>query len=96
MAMTPEAKVKKRVKQTLDMYGAYYFMPIGGPYSRAGVPDIIGCHQGRFFAIECKAGNNTPTLLQQKELARIRKAGSVAIVVNEDNLDDVRVMLESL
>jgi len=96
MAMTPEAKVKAKVKKVLDNYGAYYFMPIGGPYSRAGVPDIVGSFGGKFFAIECKAGNGKPTALQLKEMIAINDSGARAIVVNENNLDDVSKMLESL
>lgn len=96
MAATPEAKVKAKVKKALDAFGAYYFMPIGGPYSRAGVPDIVGSYRGKFFAIECKAGRGKPTALQEKEIAAINASGAKAIVVNEDNLDDVAKLLESL
>lgn len=96
MAATPEAKVKNKVKAILNTYGAYYFMPIGGPYSRAGVPDIVGSYQGKFFAIECKAGKGKTTALQNKEIAEINASGARAIVVNEDNLGDVAELLESL
>jgi Holliday junction resolvase len=95
MAQTPEGKVKAKVKKILDTFGAYYFMPIGGPYSRAGVPDIVGSCGGKFFAIECKAGKGKPTPLQIKEIKAINDSGAVAIVVNEDNIDDVARMLES-
>lgn len=96
MAATPEAKVKAKVKKALDEFGAYYFMPIGGPYSRAGVPDIVGSYRGKFFAIECKAGKGKTTALQDKEIAAINASGARAIVVNEDNLGDVAELLESL
>lgn len=96
MAATPEAKVKAKVKKILDTYGAYYFMPIGGMYSRAGVPDIVGSYRGKFFAIECKAGKGKTTALQDKEIAAINASGAQAIVVNEENLGDVPKLLESL
>ncbi len=96
MAMTPEAKVKVKVKKTLDAHGAYYFMPIGGPYAARGVPDIVGSYKGKFYAIECKAGNGKPTMLQEREIRRINESGARVIVVNEDNLDDVAKLLESL
>ena len=51
MAMTPEAKVKKKVVAHLNMLGAYYFYPVTGGYGRSGVPDIIGCYKGQFFGI---------------------------------------------
>ncbi len=54
--MTPEGKVKKKVAELLKQYGAYYFFPAMGAFGRAGIPDIVGCYRGRFFAVECKAG----------------------------------------
>ena len=89
MTMTPEAKVKKQVTRQLDAMGAYYFYPVTGGYGRSGVPDIVGCYQGLFFGIECKAGTNKPTPLQDKNLKDIRKAGGMDMVVNEDNMSDV-------
>ena len=89
MAMTPEAKVKKQVTRQLDAMGAYYFYPVTGGYGRSGVPDIVGCFQGLFFGIECKAGKNKPTPLQDKNLKDIRKAGGMDMVINEGNVGGV-------
>jgi Holliday junction resolvase len=93
--MTPEAKVKKKVKAILDELGAYHFFPLMGGFGRAGVPDIIGCYKGCFFAIECKAGSNKTTELQERELEKIRRAGGVAIVINEGNLEDVKAAIQA-
>jgi Holliday junction resolvase len=93
--MTPEAKVKKKVKAILDELGAYHFFPLMGGFGRAGVPDIIGCYEGCFFAIECKAGSNKTTELQERELEKIRRAGGVAIVINEGNLEDVKAAIQA-
>lgn len=87
MAMTPEGKVKKKVVDILKAAGAYYFFPATGGFGRSGVPDIIVCFKGRFIGIECKAGDNTPTALQQRELMRIIDAGGSALVVNEESLN---------
>jgi len=89
MAMTPEKKVKDKVAKVLKQLGAYYFFPATGGYWRSGVPDIVGCYNGKFFGIECKAGKNTTTALQELELEKIRKAGGIALVVNENNVGDV-------
>ena len=75
--MTPEAKVKKKVVAQLKDLGAYYFYPVTGGYGRSGVPDIVGCYDGKFFGIECKAGKNKPTPLQEKNLKEIRTAGGI-------------------
>lgn len=92
---TPESRVKEKVKKILKEFNVYHFMPIGGMYSKIGVPDIICCYKGRFIAIECKAGNNKPTALQERELRLIKESGGYALVVNEDNIDDVRKLLDS-
>ena len=89
MAMMPEAKVKHKVVKQLKDLGAYYFFPATAGYGKSGVPDIVGCYQGLFFGIECKAGTNKPTPLQDKNLKDIRKAGGMDMVVNEDNMSDV-------
>lgn len=95
MAMTPEKRVKQQVVAGLKSMGtdAYYFFPMTGGYGRSGIPDIIGCYRGMFFAIECKAGKNTTTALQDKELAAVRTAQGYAIVVNEENMKTVCAML---
>ena len=91
MAMTPEAKVKKKVTTHLKTLGAYYFYPVTGGFGKSGVPDIIGCYEGAFFGIECKAGRNKPTPLQEKNLSAIKDSGGINLVINEDNIDDVLV-----
>lgn len=87
MARTPEGKVKDKVTEVLKKYGAYYFFPAQNGYGRSGIPDIIVCYKGRFLAIECKAGYNNPTALQEREMAAIHKAGGSAMVVREDTVE---------
>ena len=96
MASTPEAKVKKKVVDQLKALGAYYFYPVTGGYGASGVPDIVGCFRGKFFGIECKAGKNTTTALQDKNLNAIRAQGGAALVVNEENVDGVTSWLLTL
>jgi hypothetical protein len=78
--MTPEAKAKKKVKQLLEDYKAYYVMSVTGGFGRSGAPDITGCSKGRYFGIEVKADTNV-TPLQEKNLRLIREAGGFAIAV---------------
>jgi len=94
--MTPEAKVKKKVVAILKEYKAYFFYPVTGGYGRSGVPDIIVCYNGCFIGIECKAGINKPTPLQEKNLKDIQAAGGVSLVVNEDNISTVGEILQNL
>ena len=94
MAQTPEAKVKAAVRKLLVEFGIYYFSPAANGFGRAGIPDIICCFNGRFIAIECKAGKGTTTALQDRELAAIRTAGGMAIVVNELNMQELKEKLQ--
>jgi len=89
MAMTPEAKVKAQIKQYLTSLGAFFFSPIGGPYTEAGIPDLVGCLWGYFFGIEVKAlgKKRTVTPLQKIKLEAISKAGGVAVLA--DCVEDV-------
>jgi Holliday junction resolvase len=96
MAATPEKKVKDKIVSVLKDEGVYYFFPATHGYGRSGVPDIIACVNGRFLAIECKAGGGKLTALQVREVEHIRRCGGVAVVANEENWDMVRPLLREL
>jgi hypothetical protein len=90
--MTPEGKVKKKVKDILKATtGCWFFMPATYGFGRSGVPDIIGCYCGRFFAIECKANGNKPTALQEKAMRDIQAGGGVAWLVDDSNLAEFQI-----
>lgn len=80
--MTPEGKVKAKVKDVLKKHGAYYHMPV---QNGLGAPslDFVCCHKGLYFAIETKAGNKQPTPRQETTINQIRLAGGLAFVINE-------------
>lgn len=84
--MTPEGKVKRKVAKLLQELKVYYFFPQTGGFGKSGVPDIVGCAYGRFFAIECKATvKNLPTELQLAQLGVIASHGGIVAVVDADN-----------
>ena len=93
MATTPEGKVKAAVRKILDKHGIYNFMPPGMGLGRSGIPDIIGCKNGKFIAIECKAGKGKVTELQERELVAICNAGGFTFVAREDCLDELEELL---
>jgi len=93
MASTPEGKVKERVKKFLKANDIYFTMPFTAGYGASGVPDILVCYQGKFIAIECKAGGNKPTALQAEHMNRITQGGGIAVVVDENNTDAIMVQL---
>ena len=93
MAMTPEGKVKKSVRQVLDRLGAYYVMPVTGGYGRQGAPDFLVCYRGVFVGIETKAGKGKTTALQDLNLKQIEDAEGLALVVYEDDVKDLELKL---
>jgi Holliday junction resolvase len=90
-----EKWVKNQVITMLKDAGAYYFYPVANGYMQTGVPDIIACMHGEFIGIECKAGNNKPTVIQERNLAAIEESGGIALVINEDSLDLLRDVLST-
>jgi Holliday junction resolvase len=96
MAMTPEKKVKKKVTDYLKAASVFWFYPVASGYSANGIPDIICCIKGKFVAIECKAGDNKTTAIQEKKINDIRLAGGMAMVINEDNLDHMKEVIDEL
>lgn len=80
--MTPEGKVKAKVKAVLKRFGAYYHMVV---QNGLGAPslDFVGCHSGRFFAVETKAGNKDMTERQKQTSQQMKEAGATVFLVNE-------------
>ena len=93
MASTPEAKVKEKIKKILKEHNVYYAMPMGTGYGNSGVPDFLICVEGRFIAVEAKAGKGIPTALQEKNLRDIQAAKGTALVINEENLETLKTHL---
>jgi hypothetical protein len=60
----------------------------GGMYGTAGIPDIICCIGGRFFAFEVKNEKGTVTKLQEATINKIKAAGGTAAVVR--SVEDVK------
>lgn len=62
----------------------------GGMYGTAGIPDIICCIDGRFFAFEVKNENGKATKLQEATIRKIKVAGGTAAVVRSvEEVEDV-------
>ena len=53
----------------------------GGMYGTAGIPDIIACIDGRFYAFEVKQPTGRLTRLQEVTLDKIKAAGGAAYMV---------------
>lgn len=78
-----EKQVVKNIVKALDKhYPGFYFKLHGGLFQRAGLPDIIGLHKGRFIAIEVKRPGKESTLTdkQERKIELINLAGGIAFM----------------
>lgn len=96
MASTPEAKVKAKIKAILKRHGCYYTMPVMTGMATNGTPDFCCCVNGRFLAIEAKAGKGKMTELQKVRFAEVRAAGGMAVMVNEDRLELLEIAISKI
>jgi hypothetical protein len=96
MAMTPEGKVKKKVKEYLQSIGAWYYMPVSNGMGRVGCPDILVCYKGLFLAFETKAPGKIAhvTANQQREIDGILRVNGLAHVV--DDVEQVKAVIETI
>lgn len=85
MAQTPEGAVKDRIKKLLKARGVWFFMPASNGFGQSGIPDFICCLDGRLIGIEVKAPGKlkNTTAMQDIQLAAIRAAGGVAVVIDD-------------
>jgi hypothetical protein len=92
--VTPETALKNQINNYLKSLGRdiWFFKVHGSSAQKAGVPDTVGCINGRFFGMEAKAGNNQPSLKQDREINLIRLAGGSAGVVW--SLDEAKRFIE--
>ena len=69
----------------------------GGPFQSAGIPDLVGCVRGLFFALEVKLpGTGKISPIQKVTIKKIKEKGEgVACVVEspEEAIDVVRSAL---
>lgn len=93
--MTPEGKVKEKVKGLLKANGIWYTMPIGQTYCRQGSPDFLCCVRGMFVGIETKAGYGKPTAMQKEQMNCINESGGFTFCVNEKNFDILKEWIET-
>lgn len=98
MARQKETLFKIRVHQQLkELPKTWFFKP--GLGTIAGVPDVIGVCNGRFFAWELKTQHGRATMLQLFTLEKIKNCGGIARIVRPYDLwkamDELRSISEN-
>lgn len=103
--MTPEGRVKDRIKKRLKEMGAYYHMPVqnglGAPALDFHVcmpvlitPEMVGTTIGVYVAIESKAPGKDLTPRQRQTSKEVREARGVAVKIDGEDLSvltDIRM-----
>lgn len=86
-----ESVIVRKILQYLKTIPACFaWKEHGGMYGTAGIPDIICCMDGRFFAFEVKNESGKATKLQEATIKKIRAAGGTAAVVRSvEEVEDV-------
>lgn len=88
MAEKPETRFRRRVQAKLDLIPNSWYESIQQKAIQ-GTPDILGCVNGYFVALELKATPaSKPSALQRLKLQRIVDANGVAFVVHPQNLEE--------
>jgi len=93
--MTPEGKVKKKVKEVLREHEAYFFMPV---QNGMGMPslDFIGCHRGFAYAIETKAPKKRLTPRQEGTRRVMEASGMKVFVIDDSTTEAVAELIKWL
>lgn len=81
--MTPEGKVKNKVKGLLRCFPVYWHMPVQNGMGSPSL-DFICCVKGLYFAIETKAPGGKPTPRQEDTINKIQQAGGRVFVIDGD------------
>ena len=86
--MGQEKNFENKIKKYLTDHGAWFIKYWGGAkFTKEGIPDILACVGGSFYAIEVKAPNGRPSVLQLVTLRKIRQAGGYGILLYPDDYD---------
>lgn len=80
---TPEGLLTHSVKQLLKAAGVFHWKVYQTLGAQRGVSDIIGCHKGRFFAIELKAPKGTASPDQLQFVEDVKRAGGIGFVARD-------------
>lgn len=80
--MPHENRIRDAIKKALEARGAWVMNTTRATPGRYGIPDLIGCYRGVFFAIEVKKpetrSHTSPE--QNRELSSIERAGGITAV----------------
>ena len=93
--MAAEKNFENRIKDWMEERGSWFIKYWGGAaYTKKGIPDLLCCLDGYFFGLEVIADNGKPTLLQLRNLERIRAAGGYGILLYPKGFTQFKELVE--
>ncbi|MEY8001184.1 VRR-NUC domain-containing protein [Clostridium sp. Mt-5] len=95
--MAAEKQFENKIKAFLDMLpNTWYFKYWAGPYSKAGIPDIIACINGKFVGIEVKAPKGRASELQKRTIRLIKKSKGTAYILYPKDFENFKKDMNEL
>lgn len=95
--MAEEKNFENRVKKFLEAQGCWFLKYWGGAaYTKAGIPDLLVCCNGKFLGVELKAPNGRPSDLQLYNLRKIRSAGGFGCLLYPKYFALFKQMIEQI
>lgn len=95
--MAAEKNYENRVKKFLEVQGCWFLKYWGGAaYTKAGIPDLLVCCNGKFLGVELKAPNGRPSDLQLYNLRKIRSAGGFGCLLYPKHFALFKQMIEQI
>lgn len=89
MGKGPETKFKEQVFRTLNGFDKIWYEKIQQT-SKRGTPDVVGCLDSMFFALELKkSANESPSGAQRLKILRIKAAGGFAELAYPENWEEI-------
>ncbi len=87
-----ETELKRRVIQFIKKQYPDAWIYKAADRFTSGIPDLLLCKQGRFYAVELKVGRNDVTPIQEFVIRKIREAGGRVCVCR--SVEEVREFIE--
>ena len=95
--MAAEKQFENEIKKFLNNQNCWNLKYWGGGgYTKSGIPDLLICCNGRFIAVEVKATNGTPSVLQLITLKRITESGGIAVLLYPDDFGRFKELIKSI
>lgn len=89
-----EKQFEKKVREFLkSLPKQWHFKVFGNAFQESGIPDLVGCINGRLIGLEVKSSKGKPSELQLYKIKLINKAGGYATVVSPKNWEEVQSKL---